>query len=60
VDGNFDFLLRNVRGEADESPIYFVHHDEAHLYGGAPSLAAWLSSKIETEIDRFVDRTRRA
>lgn len=59
VDGNFDFLLRNVRGADDESPIYFVHHDEAHLYGGAPSLAAWLSSKIETEIDRFVDRARR-
>jgi hypothetical protein len=59
VDGNFDFLLRNVRGADDESPIYFVHHDEAHLYGGAPSLAAWLAAKIEVEIDRFVDRAKR-
>lgn len=59
VDGNFDFLLRNVRGGEDESPIYFVHHDEAHLYGGAMSLTEWLSSKIEVEIDRFVDRATR-
>lgn len=59
VDGNFDFLLRNVRGADDESPIYFVHHDEAHLYGGAPTLVAWLSSKLEVEIDRLVDRAKR-
>lgn len=65
VDGNFDFILRNVRksggdgGDRGESPIYFVHHDEAHLYGGAPSLAAWLAAKLEVEIDRFVDRSKR-
>lgn len=58
IDGNHDFVLRNVRDARDESPIYFVYHDEAHLYGGAPTVEEWFEAKLEQTMERFADRGR--
>jgi len=46
VDGNFDFVLRDVVASNGESPIYFVRHDEAVLVGPQPDALAWLKLKL--------------
>lgn len=59
LDGNFDFALGNDRGTDGEAPIYFVYHDEAHLYGGERSVEEWLATKLEVMMERFADRAAR-
>lgn len=54
-DSDFDFAHID---DAKEPPIYFVYHDECHLYGGARGVEAWLYGKVETSMIRFDEQRR--
>ncbi len=47
IDSDFHCVLRRP-GDAGESPVYLVLHDEGVLYGGTPNVDLWL---VESTIE---------
>lgn len=56
TDGNYDFILCNTRDESNEAFIYFLYHDECHLYGGqSNNMYDWLVEKMKTVMLNFAE-----